>query len=393
MKNKLLTGLAVALLSLGLCFTSSLAADDIVIGETALITGVFGFAGGELHEGIVDYFNYSNENGGIRGRKIKHVFEDCGYKVDCSVAVFKKIQAEHKPLFYSGDSTGFMKAINAELKGTENTLMSGVSFASDLTDETTYPRSFIIGPSYSDQMAILLTHVAKQQPGAKIAIVHSDSGFGRDPIDSAVAKAGELGLELVELITTKPGSVNVTTEVLKLRRKTPDYVLFHGYVLSPINEFMQQMRDLGLKTKFMGTYWSSSELMLTKGGATADGYMGVMHLNYFDMDVSPGKEWEAMRAYNKKVHPDKVSRPNFYMFGWFQGMVWAEAIGRTLDAGKLLTVDNIRATLNSIEHWDTGGIAAVPVSIRNNSIPFGRIFQANIAKGRYEPVSDIIEIK
>lgn len=391
--KKLLKGLTIALLSLGLCFTNALAKDDIVFGETALITGVFGFAGGELHEGIVDYINYTNENGGIRGHKIKHVFEDCGYKVDCSVAAFKKIQAEYKPLLYSGDSTGFMKAINPELKAAENTLMSGVSFSSALTDEATYPRSFITGPSYSDQMGILLTYAAKEQPGAKIAIVHSDSGFGRDPIESAKAKAKELGLDLVEVITTKPGSVDVTTDVLKLRRKNPDYVLFHGYVLSPINEFMQQMRDLGLKTKFMGTYWSSSELMIMKGGASADGYMGVMHLNYFDMEASPGKEWDAMRAYNKKTHPDKDSRPNFYMFGWFQGMVWAEAIGRTIDAGRPLTADNIRASLNSIANWDTGGIASVPVTVRNNSIPFGRVFKVNMAKGRYEPVSDVIEIK
>lgn len=390
--KKLLTGLIVALLALGLCYSSALAEDDIVFGETALITGVFGFAGGELHEGMVDYINYTNENGGIRGHKIKHVFEDCGYKVDCSVAAFKKIQARYNPLLYSGDSTGFMKAINPELKAAENTLMSGVSFSSALTDEATYPRSFITGPSYSDQMAILLTHAAKEQPGAKIAIVHSDSGFGRDPIESAKAKAKDLGLDLVEVITTKPGSVDVTTDVLKLRRKNPDYVLFHGYVLSPINEFMQQMRDLGLKAKFMGTYWSSSELMIMKGGESADGYMGVMHLNYFDMEASPGKEWDAMRAYNKKTHPDKASRPNFYMFGWFQGMVWAEAIGRTIDAGKPLTADNVRDTLNSIANWDTGGITSVPVTVRNNSIPFGRVFKVNMAKGRYEPVSDVIEI-
>jgi branched-chain amino acid transport system substrate-binding protein len=271
--------------------------------------------------------------------------------------------------------------------------MSGVSFASELTDEKAFPKSFMIGPSYADQMAILLTHAATEKPGAKIAIVHSDSGFGRDPIELGKAKAKELGLDLVEVITTKPGSVDVTTDVLKLRRKNPDYILFHGYVLSPINEFMQQIRDLGLKTKFMGTYWSSSELMIMKGGESADGYLGVMHLNYFDMENSPGKEWDAMRAYNKKVHPDKASRPNFYMFGWFQGMVWAETIGRTLDAGKELNVENLRATLNSIKDWDTEGIASVPVTVRNNSIPFGRIFKANMEKGRYEPVSETIEIQ
>jgi len=286
----------VLLIALSLSVSPAAAKEDIVFAETALVTGVFGFAGGELHEGIVDYINYRNEKGGIRGHKIKHVFEDCGYKVDCSIATFKKLSAEHNPLFYSGDSTGFMKAIAPELKKSKNMLMSGVSYASELTNEMQYPRTFIIGPSYSDQMGILIKYAAKEKPGARVAIVHSDTGFGRDPIASAKEKIKAAGLNLVETITTKPGNVDVSTDVLKLRRKKPDYVIFHGYVLTPINEFMSQMKDLGMKTKFMGTYWSSSELMYMKAKEIADGYMGVMHLNYFNMDKSPGKEWDAMKA-------------------------------------------------------------------------------------------------
>ncbi len=391
--KKLLIALLVAFITISINLSTASAKEDIVFGETALITGVFGFAGGELHEGIVDYINYQNEQGGIRGHKIKHVFEDCGYKVDCSIATFKKLKAEHKPLFYSGDSTGFMKAVAPDLNNTENMLMSGVSFASELTNEKNYPRSFISGPSYSDQLNILINFAAKEKPGAKVALVHSDTGFGRDPIESAKALVKKLNLDLVEVITTKAGNVDVSTDVLKLRRKKPDYVIFHGYVLTPINEFMSQMKELGMKTKFMGTYWSSSELMYMKAKDVADGYMGVMHLNYFNMDKSPGKEWDAMKAYNAKVHPDKKVRPNFYMFGWFQTMLWAEIIERTIDADKPLTHENLRETLNSIENWDSGGIASVPVTVRNNSIPIGRVFKVNAAQGRYEPVSEVIEIK
>lgn len=383
----------MVLISISINLSPAVAKEDIVFAETALITGVFGFAGGEIHEGIVDYINYRNENGGIRGHKIKHVFEDCGYKVDCSIATFKKLKAEHSPLFYSGDSTGFMKAVAPELKNSQNMLMSGVSFASELTQEDNYPRSFITGPSYSDQIGILLNFAAKKKPGAKIAIVHSDSGFGRDPIESAISLIKKLGLDLVEVITTKAGNVDVSTDVLKLRRKKPDYVIFHGYVLTPINEFMSQMKELGMKTKFMGTYWSSSELMYMKAKEVSDGYLGVMHLNYFDMATSPGKEWDAMKAYNAKTHPDKKARPNFYMFGWFQSMLWCEIIERTVDADLPLTHENLRSSLNTIKNWDTGGIASIPITVRNNSIPYGRIFKINAAKGKYEPVSEVIEIK
>ncbi|MDF1553907.1 MAG: ABC transporter substrate-binding protein [Deferrisomatales bacterium] len=385
-------GLTLAALALALGVPGVHAADDIVFGETSLTTGVFAFAGVEFHEGFTDYINLTNENGGIKGRKIKQVFEDCGYKVDCSVATFKKIHAEYKPILYSGDSTGFMKAVNPELVAAGNTIVSGVSFATEITDAAVYSRSFIEGPHYVDQMKILLVHAANEKPGAKVAFVHSDTGFGRDPIEAATAMTKELGLDLVETITTKPGSVDVSTEVSKLRRKAPDYVLFHGYVLSPINEFMQQMRDLGMKTTFMGTFWATNDLMIQKVGELADGYLGVNHLNFFNEGGDYGPNWIAMRDYNKRVH-GKTSRASFYVMGWFQGMLWAEAVGRVLADGKELTADNLLAAIHAIENWDTGGIASIPVTVRNNSIPLARVFRLNAKAGKYEPVSETIEMK
>jgi hypothetical protein len=53
--------------------------------------------------------------GGIKGRKLRYVPEDTGYKVDVSVAAFKKITSQNKVNLYYGDSTGFVKTINPEL--------------------------------------------------------------------------------------------------------------------------------------------------------------------------------------------------------------------------------------------------------------------------------------
>ena len=61
-----------------------------------------------------------------------------------------------------------------------------------------------------------------------------------------------------------------------------------------------------------------------------------------------------------------------------------------MDAGLELTGDNLKATLNGIENWDTGGLIGVPVSFKNNSIPVGRIYQGNSATGLMDPVSDWI---
>jgi len=196
---------------------------------------------------------------------------------------------------------------------------------------------------------------------------------------------------VVEEIMTKPGSVDVSAEVIKLRRKRPDYVIFHGYILSPINEFMVQMRQMGLDTKFMGTFWSSDKLIIEKMGKDADGYMGVMPYNYFDTEDT-GPMLEAMREQARKSDPKQAYRPTPYVQGWFNAMVWTEVVKRTLDAGKPLTGENLKAALESIKDWDTGGIIGVPVTVKDHSFPVGRIYRVNAAAGRFEPVSDWIHL-
>lgn len=368
--------------------------EPIVFGGSIPLSGVFAFAGVHIHAGLTDYTSWINSEGGINGHPVEYVMEDTAYEVDRSVAAFKKISGSDSPAVYYGDSTGFMKAIAAELNSQGNTLMSGASFATALTDNEQYPFQFIPGPSYSQMFGIILEYIASETgEGDKptLAFVYSDTEFGKDPIENGKARAAELGIEVVEEIVTKPGSVDVSAEVLKLRRVRPDYVVFHGYVLSPINEFMVQMRQMGLDTKFMGTFWSSDKLIIDKMGEDADGYMGVMPYNYYDSAES-GPMLDALRTQAEKSDPEAGYRPTGYMQGWFNAMVWTEVIKRALDAGKELTAENMAASLASIEDWDTGGIIGIPVTVRDMSFPVGRIWRVNAEEGRYEPVSDWIHL-
>ncbi len=302
--------------------------DPIVFGGSIPLSGVFAFAGVHLHAGLTDYTSWINSQGGINGHPVKYVMEDTGYEVDRSVAAFKKISGSDAPAVYYGDSTGFMKAISAELNSMGTTLMSGASFATALTDNEQYPYQFIPGPNYSQMFGIILEYIASQGKEGDmptVAFVYSDTEFGKDPIANGKTMAADLGIKVVEEIVTKPGSVDVSAEVLKLRRVRPDYVVFHGYVLSPINEFMVQMRQMGLDTQFMGTFWSSDKLIIDKMGKDADGYMGVMPYNYYDSDET-GPMLDALRAQAEKSDPKAGYRPTGYMQGWFNAKVWTEVI-------------------------------------------------------------------
>lgn len=380
--------LATTVAAIGLAAGSGAHAADkeIVIGGSIPMSGVFAFAGIGIHAGIQDYVKMVNDAGGIEGHMLRYVPEDSGYKVDLSVAAYKKITSQNDVNFYYGDSTAFSKTINPELKR-DSILMSGASFATELNDPERFPLQFIAGPDYTEMFGILLRHIANEKPGAKVAFIYSDTEFGRDPIDESKKVAEDLGLNMAIEIMTPPGSVDVSTEIAKLRRAAPDYTIFHGYILGPVPEFIGQARKMGMKTQFMGTFWTMDNTTVMQMKDVADGFMGVMPYRYYYDDSAPAPMLDKIR----EMRPEYQNVP--YIQGFLSTMLYAESARRTLAEGKPMTAENLKAALNSIKDFDTGGIIGVPITIRGNSIPVGRIYRADAEAGRMVPASDWIVLE
>ncbi|MEX2519278.1 MAG: ABC transporter substrate-binding protein [Paracoccaceae bacterium] len=373
---------------MGFAFSGAQAQEgDIVIGGSLPMTGVFAFAGVAIEAGMQDYIKIVNEAGGIEGRKLRLAYEDTGYKVDQSVAVFNKLTSQDEIHLYYGDSTGFAKTIAPELQRLGSMIMGGASFASELNDPATHPFTFMAGPDYSEMVEILLEYIAKEKPGATIALINSDTEFGRDPIEPAKAKAKELGLEVTLEIITAPGAVDVSTEILKLRRARPDFAIFHGYILAPQPEFITQAKELGLETRFMGTFWAMDSSLWAGVGEAADGFMGVMPYRYYYDEADNAPMLDRIR----EMRPEYQSTG--YMQGFLSAMLMAEAAQRVLAAGGELNGAALKAALNSIEDFDTGGIMGVPVSVPGNSVPVGRVYEFDAAAKKMVPVSDWISVE
>lgn len=363
---------------------------ELVVGAAPPITGVFAFAGVGLHQGLGDYCEWRNQaKGGVAGRKLRYVGEDSGYKMDQAMAVFKKIMGAHKPPVFYGDSTAWAKAAAKEVSQLGTTLTCSPSFSSDLADPKNAPYYFMAGPTYTAMGEILLEYINRTSRGATkaaVAVVYSDTEFGRDPIPGIKAKAQALGIPIVQEIVTKPGAVDVSAEVSKLRRAKPDYVIFHGYVLAPIPEFIKQMREAGMNTTPMGTIWSMDKTTVDAMGAAANGWMGVMPYRY-SYDTKDAPTMQVIKDYTAKARPDMKYVPIFYTSGWLVGMIFSEVMERVLKAGKPLTGPNMKAALESMNDWDTGGVTGLLASLKGHQIASGRIYAYNAESKLLEPAS------
>jgi len=374
--------LLAALLSAPVC----LAEDAIKVGAVQPVTGPFSFAGVHINDGLQDALMMANEEGGINGKKIQYIMEDGTYNVDVAVAAFKRIMTRDNPVIMYGESTGMGKAVAPEIKERYKILYSSTSFSSELADAANNPYVFVPGPTYSDMFGILLKYIAQEKPGANVAFFYSDTEFGRDPVAYGKEMCKQLGLNLVAEEVAKVGAVDVASQVLDLKRKKAEYVLFQGYVLAPVPAVIKQARDYGLDAKFMGTHWGTHKMLLDKLGPLAEGYLGVMPYAFYYQDEIP--IMQKIKAWNKAHHPDKEYRPTSYMQGFFTGQVFVECLKRA-DAMGQINGENLVKAMQSIKDVDVGGMMA-PITVINNKIPMGRVYKANVGKGVFEPISDWI---
>ncbi|MEA3230487.1 MAG: ABC transporter substrate-binding protein, partial [Thermodesulfobacteriota bacterium] len=255
------------------------AQDTIKITAQQPLTGRFAFAGKHIHQGLADALAYANEKGGVGGKKFEYIYEDTGYDLNRAVASFKKQMAKHNPPMNYGESTGEGKALAPEINSRYHVLYGSTSFSQELADREKNPYMFVSGPTYAQQFGILLKYIAahpkQKDKKPTVAFFYSDTEFGRDPIPYAREMAKNLGIDVVAEEVTAVGAVDSTSQLLDLKRNNPDYCIFQGYVVPPIPAVIRGAKDFGLKTTFMGSFWTMSKMLLDKLGADGEGYMGV----------------------------------------------------------------------------------------------------------------------
>lgn len=385
---------AAALPLAGIHTRATAQGNDIVIGWALPLTGAFAAVSQQETEAIQDYLAWVNGNGGIRGRKLKYVIEDTAYKVDQAIAVFKKLIASDNPVILHGDSTASVRAFAGENNDRFKVFMSGNTFASELADPAKHPYYFMMGPSYQNGAGLLLKYIKETHKGgrARLAIVHSDSEFGRDPLDFIKKRAGELGIDVVETIAMKFRDVDVAQEVIKLRQSRPDYTLLHGFGGAPVFlEVMKLAREYKLTTKFMGTFYEGSRGLIKRIGEAGEGYIVVSSWAW-NTSTEPGAMLKVIDGIKRKRDPAYDGYPDiFYMLGWTAAMLQHKAIELVLEQNKPLNGDNLRAALTGLKDWDTGGVIGLPASFKNNSIPIGRIVRFD-AKATPVPISDWLRL-
>ncbi|QBK29131.1 ABC transporter substrate-binding protein [Roseitalea porphyridii] len=368
---------------------------EYVIGASLPLTGPFATAGQLVAPVFTMARQLINDEGGIAGTPIRFVTEDSGYIPQNALANYQRALATEGDALvaYFGDSTGFMKLVAPELTGDQARLMGSTSFASELANPATNPYQYLAGPTYQDQFDILLQNI-KDQGGSSVAFIFSNTEFGRDPIEHGKMRAEELGIEVVLEETTKAQGADIPTHVTKLAQSGAEYAILQGYVTGVWPQLIGGARQFGLPTQFMGTFWGMEKLIADRvteeAGPFLDGYQGVMPYRYF-YDREDAPRYQTFAAMASEMFAGTPLEN--YMSTWALQTMCAldiaiKALRDTAEAGQELTADNLSAALSGISDWDTGGFFGGPVTMENNKIGTGRVYQYSAESRLFTPTSD-----
>jgi branched-chain amino acid transport system substrate-binding protein len=364
------------------------AEQELTFAAVFPLTGVFAGGGIEGVSGQRDCITMINEEGGINGKKLKYVIEDGQYKLDVGLAAFHKIMTSEDPLIFVAQNTEMAKALALDFKTRYKMLLGSTGSSGELADAAMNPYSFVIGPSDGDQLGILLKHIAREKPGAKVVFFYSDTEFGKNPVKFGRLMCQRLRLNLVAEEVVALGSKDLSAQIADMKSKDPDYVIFHGFLFDPVPQVIKACRDLNMPCRFMGTFYGASKWMLDKLGPLAYGYMAISSYEYWWNDDVP--MIKKIKALTDRTNPDVKFRDVYYMRAFMSVLIAAECMRRADKAGAL-TREGVAKALQTIKDFDSGGLST-PWNIHNNRFPVAKVWTANPEKGIYEPASDWIRL-
>ncbi|WP_151634028.1 ABC transporter substrate-binding protein [Noviherbaspirillum aerium] len=330
---------------------SAASANDIVIGQVAPLSGVLADTGREMVLGAKIYFDQVNEQGGIHGRKIRHVVKDDGYKVEETVRLTREAIDKDGALALIGFAgTGNV----AELLKQKVLEQAGIALVAPYTGGEVLrspfnPYIFHIRAGYADEAEGIVDQLAMLNM-KRIGVMYQDDPFGRAGLAGVEAALKKRGLELAGTGAYEKNTDNVAEAVKALAKANPQAVVMIS-VNKSTAAFSKQIRSASTVAQLVNiSVVNPREIARLIGSEHARG-IGVAQVMPYPFTPATAVAKEYQQAMKK--HAPAGTELSYTSFEEFIGAkVLVEGLRR---AGPNPTRDKVIRALETLEAYDAGG--------------------------------------
>ena len=272
---KQFTKLAVAAMVAGVTATASLA-QELYTPNLAYRTGPFAATGIPLMNGQADYFAMLNaRDGGIGGMMINAEECETGYSTEKGVECYEKTKG--RAIVTQPWSTGITLQVLPKTNVDNIPILAPGYGFSPMMDGTTFQWAFNIPAGYWDAADMIIQYLEGQESlsGKKIAFLHLDHPFGKEPLPVLEMHAEAKGFDLVPIPVGLKEMQNQSAQWLQIRRERPDYVVMWGWGAMNAGAITEAVKTKFPMENFLGVWWAGHDADLKIVGEAGKGYKSI----------------------------------------------------------------------------------------------------------------------
>ena len=352
---------------------------EILIGHINPYSGPAS-AYGTIGRAIAAYFKKVNDEGGVNGRQINMISYDDGYSPPKTVEMARKLVEQDKVLLlFQPLGTPPNPAIHKYMNAKKVPQLFVATGATKWNDPKSFPWTMGWQPNYQTEARIYATHILKEKPNAKIAVLYQNDDYGKDYLkgfmDGLGAKAKTMVVKSVSYEVTDP---TVDSQMAQLQASGAD-TFFNITTPKFAAQAIRKAWDSGWKpVHYLNNVSGSIGTTLKPAGL--DKSVGLITTQY--IKDQNDKAWAndpavvEWTAFMKKYYPDGnlIATENFY--GWCVAQTMVQVIKQ---AGNDLTRANVMKQAASLKNF-TPSCLLPGIRINTSNTDFAPIESVQLAR-------------
>ncbi|MAU48100.1 MAG: ABC transporter permease [Yangia sp.] len=265
-----------AVAALGALMGTTAMAEGLSTPNLAYRTGPFAATGIPIMNGQADYMAMLNaRDGGIGGIAID--FSECetGYNTEKGVECYEKTKGS--AIVTQPWSTGITLQVLPKTNVDEIPILAPGYGFSPMADGAVFQWAFNTPLSYWDGASIILKYLSEMGDlsGKKVAFLHLDHPFGKEPLPYLEMKAEAMGFELLPIPVGLKEMQNQSAQWLQIRRERPDYVVLWGWGAMNAGAITEAAKTKYPMENILGVWWAGHDADLKLVGEDGKGYKSV----------------------------------------------------------------------------------------------------------------------
>lgn len=345
---------------LAAAWIGSVAAQEIVLGQSVALTGPAQELGKEMQLGAKTYFDQVNAAGGVRGKKIVLRTLDDGYEPPRAEANTKKFVDDGDVLALFGYVGTPTSAASIPVATKAKVPFFGAFTGAELLRTPLNRYVFNVRASYFDETEAIVRQMT-QGGVTKIAVFYQNDSYGQAGLAGVERALTKRKLQVVAKATVERNSIDVNAAITTMLAAKPEVIIMISAYAS-CAEFIKQAKAKQLVTQFVNVSFVGTRALAKALGPAADGVM----ISQVMLPPTANK-FPLIVEYQRAL---KAAGVNDFSYTSLEGYVAAKVMVEALRKGGDTSREALIRALEGLRNVDLGGFTVSFSADNHNASSF-----------------------